>query len=189
MKIFYALSLIGIFTSCQSQNAKTQKTDLMNNMSFYDFSMAALTGDSSIDFSQFKGKKVLVVNVASKCGYTPQYEGLQKLYEKYQDKLVIIGVPCNQFMFQEPGGAEEIATFCSVNYGVTFPLTEKVDVKGSNQHPLYTWLTTSDLNKKGDYKVSWNFNKFLIDENGNFVNHFDSKVKPFDKELIDAIEG
>lgn len=189
MKMISSILLTVMMVSCQSQNNNQQIKDSMSNTTIYDFKIPALTGDSTIDFSQFKGKKILVVNVASKCGYTPQYEGLQKLQEKYANNLVIIGLPCNQFMFQEPGGAEEIATFCSANYGVTFPLTEKVDVKGSDQHPLYTWLTSSELNKKGDYKVKWNFNKFLIDENGNLVGYFESGVKPFDKELIDAIEG
>ena len=140
-----------------------------------------------IDLALYKGKKILVVNVASKCGFTPQYEGLQELHTKYGDQVQIIGFPCNQFMGQEPGGKEEIASFCKKNYGVTFPLTTKIDVKGSDQNEIYKWLTSKSLNGKDDFKVSWNFNKFLIDESGNLVNHYSSKVTPLSEELVAAI--
>ena len=155
-----------------------------NSKSIHQFKIQALNSDEVIDFQDFKGKKVLVVNVASKCGYTGQYEDLEKLYQTYKDQLVIVGFPCNQFMGQEPGSEEEIVTFCSKNYGVTFPMTTKIDVKGKDQHEIYQWLTQKDLNGKDDFKVKWNFNKFLIDENGNLVGHFPSKVKPFDDELV-----
>ena len=137
--------------------------------------------------ANYKGKKILVVNVASKCGYTYQYEGLEKLYEANKDKLVIIGLPCNQFLGQEPGGAEEIAKFCSLTYGVSFPMTEKVDVIGNNQHPIYSWLTSKETNGKEDYKVSWNFNKFLLDENGKLIAYFGSKTKPMSSEITDLL--
>lgn len=148
--------------------------------SIYDFKIQALDSEEVIDFQSFKGKKVLLVNVASKCGYTGQYADLEKLYQTFQDQLVIVGFPCNQFLGQEPGSEEEIAQFCSSNYGVTFPMTTKIDVKGKAQHEIYKWLTNKELNEKDDYKVKWNFNKFLIDENGQLIDHYPSKVKPFD---------
>lgn len=155
---------------------------------FHSLSIVSLNGKDTIELSDYRGKKILCVNVASECGYTKQYADLQRLYERYKDSLVIIGFPCNQFGGQEPGEASEIQDFCSKNYGVTFPLTEKIDVKGDNTHAVYKWLTQKSKNGVGDYEVSWNFNKFLIDENGNLLGYFPSKVKPFDKELTDLIE-
>lgn len=155
---------------------------------FHELSLKTLDGKGQINFADYKGKKVLCVNVASECGYTYQYEDLQKLSERYKDTLVIVGFPCNQFGGQEPGAPEEIATFCQKNYGVTFPLTEKIDVKGNNQHPVYQWLTKKQYNGVDDYSVSWNFNKFLLDENGKLMAHFGSKTKPFDADLIKLIE-
>jgi glutathione peroxidase len=140
-----------------------------------------------IDLSSFEGKKILFVNVASKCGYTPQYKDLQKLSEEYKDNLVIIGVPCNQFGKQEPGSKEEIAEFCEKNYGVTFLITEKVDVKGDNQHPLYGWLTKETENGVENSSVQWNFQKYLVDEKGNYVAMYKSGVKPFDQEITSKI--
>nr|WP_291964824.1 glutathione peroxidase [Maribacter sp.] len=155
----------------------------------YDYQIQALNSEEVIDFADYKGKKILIVNVASKCGFTGQYEGLQKLYEEYNEELVIVGFPCNQFLFQESGSESKISTFCQKNYGVTFPMTTKIKVKGKGQHPIYKWLTSEELNGKGDYKVSWNFNKFLIDENGKLIEYFGSKVKPQDEELVSLIEG
>lgn len=152
--------------------------------SFYSFTIPALTGDSSIAMADFKGKKILIVNVASKCGYTYQYEGLEKLSNQYKDKLVVIGFPCNQFLGQEPGSAEKIEEFCRLTYGVSFPMTQKIDVLGKNQHPIYKWLTSKSSNGKEDYKVSWNFNKFLLDEEGNLIAYFGSKTKPLSQEII-----
>ena len=154
--------------------------------SFYDLSIKSLDG-KTINFADYKGKKILCVNTASECGYTKQYEGLQKLSEKYKDNLVIIGFPCNQFGGQEPGGSEEIGAFCKKNFGVTFPLTEKIDVKGDKQSPVYQWLCQKSNNKVGDYEVKWNFNKFLIDEKGNLQAYFPSSVKPESDELAAAI--
>ena len=142
-----------------------------------------------INLEEYKGKKILFVNVASKCGYTSQYEGLQKLYEQNKEKLVIIGLPCNQFMHQEPGTNKEIKSFCTKNYGVTFPITEKVNVKGDKIHPLYSWLTRKELNGVEESKVKWNFQKYLIDEEGKLVQVFGSKVEPLSPEIIDAING
>lgn len=176
------------FTLPKKDKDPARKVGELKAKSFYDLNIISLDGDDSLNFNQYKGKKVLCVNVASKCGYTYQYEGLQKLHEKYKDDLVIIGFPCNQFMGQEPGGAEEIESFCQKNYGVSFQMTEKIDVKGSNQHPVYQWLTQKENNGKDNYKVGWNFNKFLIDENGNLMEHFGSRTKPMDDELVKLIE-
>ncbi|WP_370097718.1 glutathione peroxidase [Xanthomarina gelatinilytica] len=145
--------------------------------SLYDISINSLTGEP-IDLSSFKGKKILIVNTASECGFTGQYEGLQELYNTYKDKLVVIGVPCNQFGGQEPGTATEIQSFCKQNYGVTFLMTEKVDVKGENQHPLYKWLTNKELNGVSSSSVKWNFQKYLIDEKGNLIDYYYSITSP-----------
>jgi len=138
---------------------------------------------SPINFSQYKGKKILFVNVASKCGFTPQYKDLQKLHDEYQDKLVIIGVPCNQFGKQESGNPEEIQNFCEVNYGVSFLITEKVDVKGNEQHPLYSWLTTKKENGRKNSSVKWNFQKYLVDENGELIDYYYSITKPTSSKI------
>ena len=156
---------------------------LTDAKSIYDYSIQVLNSSEVLDLRDFAGKKILFVNVASRCGFTGQYADLEKLYQQYQEDLVIIGLPCNQFLFQESGSEEKIAQFCSTTYGVSFPMTTKIDVKGKQQHPIYQWLTTKELNGKGDYKVSWNFNKFLVDEKGRLVDHFPSKVKPFDPEI------
>ncbi len=149
--------------------------------------MKSIDGDT-ISLYQFEGKKILLVNVASECGYTYQYEDLEKLYQEYKDQLVIIGFPSNEFGGQEPGTNEEIKAFCTSNYHVTFPMTEKISVKGKDATPIYQWLTQKNLNGVEDSEVSWNFNKYLINEQGEYVVHFGSKVKPFDPELIAAIE-
>jgi glutathione peroxidase len=156
--------------------------------SIHQFQIRALDSEEIIDFSTFKGKKILVVNVASKCGFTYQYEGLEELYQKYKDQLVIVGLPCNQFLGQEPGSEEKIASFCTLTYGVTFPMTEKVNVKGKNSSDIYKWLTSKSLNGKSDYKVSWNFNKFLLDEEGQIMDYFPSKVKPMDDAITAYFE-
>ena len=150
--------------------------------SIYDFKMKSLTG-GTIDFSQYKGKKILIVNTASKCGFTPQYEGLEKLYESNKDKLVIIGFPSDNFGGQEFKEDTDIQSFCKKNYGVTFPLTTRVDVKGDNINPVYKYLTSKSENGVLDATISWNFNKFLIDENGHLIAHFDSKVTPDSEEI------
>ena len=154
---------------------------------FYSLKINSLDNEP-VDFNSLKGKFVLCVNVASKCGYTPQYAQLQELQEKYADKLVIIGFPCNQFLGQEPGSAEEIATFCSKNYGVTFLITEKINVKGKDQHPVYQWLTNKQLNGVSDAEISWNFNKILISPEGNWLKHFPSKTSPLSEELTGLLK-
>ena len=155
---------------------------------FHELSIKSLDGKEEIQFKQFKGKKVMLVNTASECGYTPQYADLEKLYEKYRDKLVIIGFPCNQFGEQEPGTAEEISVFCKSRYSITFPITEKIEVKGDHQHTVYQWLTHKEFNKKEDVNVRWNFGKFLIDEKGKYLGYFSSKVNPLDSVITSLIE-
>jgi glutathione peroxidase len=150
---------------------------------FYDFKVKTLEG-KDFDFASLKGKKVMIVNTASKCGYTPQYEDLQTLYEQFGQKLVIIGFPANNFMNQEPGSAEEIRQFCTSKYEVTFPMMEKISVKGADMHPLYQWLTSKDKNGVMDSSVKWNFQKYLIDENGKLVDVIYSKEKPNSDTVI-----
>ncbi len=152
--------------------------------SFHDFRVTTLEGEP-FDFQQLKGKKVLVVNTASKCGYTPQYEDLQKLYEQYGgDRFVVIGFPANNFMKQEPGSNKEIREFCTKNYGVTFPMMEKISVRGDDMHPLYKWLTSKELNGVMDSKVKWNFQKYLINEEGHLVAIAYSKEKPTSDRIV-----
>jgi glutathione peroxidase len=155
---------------------------------FYTFPVETSEGTTT-NLAPYKGKAVLVINVASKCGFTPQYEGLQKLYETYAKQgLVLLGFPSNDFMGQEPGTNAEIQQFCTLTYGVTFPIFGKVSVKGEKQHPLFVWLTDKTLHPELGGPVSWNFNKFLIDRNGKLIARFGSRTKPDDPELIKAIE-
>jgi glutathione peroxidase len=154
------------------------------DQSIYDFKVKTLEGED-FSFEQLKGKKVMIVNTASKCGFTPQYEELQELWEHYGgDDFIIIGFPANNFMNQEPGSDEDIMAFCSRNYGVTFPMMSKISVKGKDMHPLYKWLTQKELNNFKDSKVQWNFQKYLIDENGRLVKVIKPKVKPTDPEIL-----
>jgi glutathione peroxidase len=157
--------------------------------SIYDIEVPRLDGEPA-RLSEYEGKVVLAVNVASKCGFTPQYAGLQALNERYADRgFVVLGFPCNQFFNQEPGSADKIQEFCSVNYGVTFPLFAKLDVKGGHQHPLYEILSEAadDSGKAGN--VKWNFEKFLVGRDGRVARRFRSKVVPEDPDLIEAIES
>ena len=164
-------------------------TTIMAQSNFHQFKANTLDG-GELDFSTLKGKKVLVVNVASKCGLTPQYEDLQKLYEQYGgENFEIIGFPANNFMGQEPGSSDEIAEFCQKNYGVTFTMMEKVSVKGNDQSSVYKWLTTKSENGVMDAKVSWNFEKFLIDEDGNLVKNLEPKTVPMDDEIVSWVAG
>lgn len=154
--------------------------------SIYDLQAEAIDG-SVIDFSAYKGKKLLIVNTASKCGYTPQYTELQKLHELAGDKLTILGFPSNNFMGQEPGSNSEIAEFCKANYGVKFQMFAKVDVKGKDQHPLYQWLSSKEANGWNDQEPTWNFCKYLIDEDGKLVKFYKSGTSPLDKEILDFV--
>ena len=154
----------------------------------YEFKVSSLTG-GTIDFNDFKGKKILIVNTASKCGFTPQYEALEKIYEKYKGKLVIVGFPANNFLFQEPGNDEKIETFCKSHYGVRFPRTSKISVKGKSMAPIYQWLTQKEHNGYEDSRVKWNFQKYLINEEGKLIAIFSPSTTPDSKEVIEAIEG
>ena len=155
--------------------------------SIYSITINSLQGHP-IDLSEFKGRKILFVNVASKCGFTPQYRELQQLHDTYKDQLVVVGVPCNQFGKQEPGTSNDIQEFCQVNYGVSFPITEKIDVKGSQQHPLYAWLTKKAINGKKNSTVRWNFQKYLIDEKGDFLDYFYSITKPLNPRITSYLK-
>lgn len=150
--------------------------------SIYDIPIKALD-NTPVDLSSFKGKHLLFVNVASKCGFTPQYKQLQQLSDAYPERLVVIGVPCNQFGKQEPGDADEIQNFCERNYGVTFLITEKIDVKGRNQHPLYQWLTSKDRNGKKNSSVRWNFQKYLVDDQGQLIDYYYSLTGPMSSKI------
>ncbi|MFP4846112.1 glutathione peroxidase [Winogradskyella sp. PE311] len=147
----------------------------------YDIEINSLQGNP-INLADFKGKKILFVNVASKCGFTPQYKELQQLQDTHND-IIVIGVPCNQFGKQEPGNPNEIKEFCEVNYGVSFLITEKIDVKGPNQHPLYEWLTKKATNGKQNSVVKWNFQKYLVDTDGEFIDYFYSITKPTNSRI------
>lgn len=156
--------------------------------SFYGFKLKNIDG-KEVDFSQYKGKKVLIVNVASKCGYTPQYESLQELHENFGDKIAILAFPANNFGGQEPGSNEEIKEFCTTNYGVSFPVFEKISVKGFDKHPLYRWLSDEKLNGWNNQEPTWNFCKYYINEQGELMKFFPSSVNPLDEEIISLVEA
>ena len=184
--IIVVIMIFSTFTYAFFSKSKASLNDKSKNI--YDYSINLIDGKKII-LGDYKGKKIIFVNVASKCGYTPQYKGLQELYEKYSNQLVIIGFPANDFLWQEPAKNNEIKSFCSTNYGVTFPLVEKTVVKKSNkQHPIYTWLSHSELNGWNDSAPSWNFCKYLIDEDGKLLEMFTSKVKPSDERIIKYLE-
>lgn len=153
---------------------------------FYDLKAISIDGEE-VSFEKYKGKKVLIVNVATKCGYTYQYEGMQKLNDLYEGKVAVLGFPANDFLFQESGSNESIAEFCETVFGVTFDMFEKITTKGRKQSPVYTWLSDSNLNGWNDQRPTWNFCKYLVDENGELIAFFDSKVKPMSKEITDLL--
>jgi glutathione peroxidase len=163
-------------------NSKTME----NTKSFYDFTVKTLDG-KEFSMAQFKGKKVVVMNVASECGYTPQYADWEKFYAANKDKVAVIGMPCNQFGGQESGSHEEIKTFCQKNYGVTFPIAEKMNVKGADKSPLYAWLTTKAENGWNEKEPSWNFCKYLINEKGELMDFFASGIKPDNEAFLKSI--
>jgi glutathione peroxidase len=156
--------------------------DIAVPASIYDVKMKSLNG-KEVDFNKFKGQKLLIVNTASKCGKTPQYEGLQKLHEQYGNKVTVLGFPANNFLWQEPGTSAEIAEFCEMNYGVTFQMFEKISVKGSDQSPLYAWLQS-----KTGSKPDWNFAKYLVNEDGTEVEFLNSSVQPLDSKIVDKVK-
>jgi len=173
MKTLFILSVMLISGFVSGQNPKN----------LYEFTVTDIQGND-FPLSQLKGKKVLIVNTASKCGFTPQYADLEKLYNTYKEKnFVIIGFPANNFLKQEPGTNEEIQTFCTKNYGVTFPMMSKISVKGKDMHPLYKWLTSETKSE-----VAWNFQKYMIDENGNIAGFVPPNTKPFDDKIVKWIE-
>src|SRR3954467_4469543 len=175
------VALLIAFTSATVKDKQMETTAYPKTI--YEFKVPSIEG-GTIDFSKYKGKKILVVNTASKCGYTKQYAGLEKLYKEHKDKLVVVGFPANNFGGQEPGTNEEIQEFCKVRFGVTFPLASKVDVVGDSTHPLFKWLTSKEENGVLDATIGWNFTKFLLDENGKLVASFPSKVTPESEEII-----
>ncbi|GAB2792032.1 glutathione peroxidase [Rhabdobacter roseus] len=179
-------TLFGIFADKKEIKMKPDG-ELNAQGTLYDFKLKSLIGNDEIDFSQYKGKKVVLLNVASKCGFTPQYADWQAFHEKYGDKVVVLGFPANNFGGQEPGSDEEIATFCQKNYGVTFQLFDKIDVVGTDQHPLYKWLSTKELNGWNDTAPSWNFCKYVVDEEGKLTHFFASKITPKDPEFQKAV--
>ena len=183
---FRRLSLVVLLSGALLSLSFT--TSHMEKKSFYDFKMKDIEG-KMVDFSRFKGKKVLIVNVASKCGYTSQYKDLEALHEKYGEKVTILGFPANNFMGQEPGTNEEIAQFCQKNYGVKFLMFEKISVKGKDQAPLYQWLSKKEENGWNDQEPTWNFCKYLINEKGELVKFFKSGVNPMDEEIVSLINS
>ncbi len=159
----------------------------MYSKNLYDYSFTTLEG-KTVHLSDYKGKKILIVNTASECGYTPQYQQLEEVYEKYKDKLVIIGFPTNDFGGQEPGTNAEIKTFCSTKFKVSFPMSQKITVKGDKMDPIYHWLTNKALNTIETTEVKWNFNKYLIDEHGKYLAYFPSSVKPDDPKILNLLK-
>ena len=184
-KLFIVLlSVVAFLKSCTGQKSETSQANTEKEMgkTIYDYKVEALDG-SEINFADFKGKKILIVNTASECGFTPQYADLEKLYEANKDKLVIVGFPANNFGGQEPGSNAEIGTFCQKNYGVTFPMAAKVSVKGDDTAPIFKYLTEKELNGIKNSAVLWNFTKFLVDENGKLIDSFVSTTKPTDDAI------
>lgn len=186
IKVFTLSAALMITSAANKTIAQEAVQQKVTQNSIYDFKVEGLEG-GTIDFSAFKGKKILIVNTASKCGFTPQYKELETLYSKYKDKLVIVGFPANNFMSQEPGSNTEIKEFCEKNYGVSFPMAAKISVKGDDMAPIYQWLTKKAQNRVLDAEVKWNFNKFLIDEKGNLVEYFPSKVTPLSEEITSKL--
>lgn len=187
-KTMKILTIILIFLSCG--NTASITTSEANNelKDIYQFTVQNIE-DEKFDFASLKGKKVMIVNTASKCGLTPQYEGLEELYKKYKDQnFVIVGFPANNFMGQEPGSNEDIATFCQKNYGVTFPMMSKISVKGKNIHPVYKYLTSKEQNGLEDNSVKWNFQKYLINEKGMLEKIIYPSTLPMDEEITNWIE-
>jgi glutathione peroxidase len=193
MKLIISTFLLLAFTACgQTKNAQNNENSSSMNTpkeSIHQFTVTDIDG-KSFDFKSLKGKKIMVVNTASKCGLTPQYEKLEALYQKYKNSnFVIVGFPANDFMGQEPGTNEEIATFCKKNYGVSFSMMEKISVKGSDIHPVYQFLTEKSKNGLEDNSVQWNFQKYLIDENGYLVKVVSPRTSPDDQEITSWLEG
>ena len=185
--IFIVFSAIIFVGSC-SQKTRVNTENFIPLQSFYDLYARTIDGEKVL-MSQFKGKKILIVNVASECAYTPQYESLQKLYKTNQENLHILAFPSNDFMNQEPGSASEIKKFCRVNFGVKFDIFEKVSVLGKDIHPIYNWLSSKKSNGWNDQKPTWNFNKYLIDENGSLIGYWASAIDPLSDSILSKINN
>jgi glutathione peroxidase len=187
----FSIALLFMGTSIQAQTNSTSKkteNETVMDQSIYQFKVEDLSG-KTFDFASLKGKKILIVNTASKCGLTPQYEGLEKLYEMYKDQnFVIVGFPANNFGAQEPGTNKEIGAFCQKNYGVTFPMMSKISVKGNDMHPIYQFLTQKSKNGYADSEVEWNFQKYLINEDGRLVKVLAPKVLPTDDAVLNFVK-
>jgi glutathione peroxidase len=197
---FFAFSFLWLFATgvglsgCFDANqiaarpsaVQPRKDTLPNAISFYSFTVLSLDGQP-ISMERFRGKKIVVLNVASKCGYTPQYADWEKFYREHQERVVVLGFPCNDFMGQEPGSAQEIAEFCQKNYGVTFPMFEKIHVKGDAKAPIYRWLTDPQQNGWNSQEPTWNFCKYLLNEKGELTHFFGPKVKPTSAEFLGAL--
>jgi len=188
LSILYVV-LLFIISSCGLSKVKTRPADMNQapSTSIYEFDLPLLSGDS-LSFASLKGKKILIVNTASECGYTPQYEGLEKLYKQYSDKVTVVGFPANNFGGQEPGSDAEIGAFCKENYGVTFPVFSKISVKGDDMAPIYKWLTQKEQNGWNEDAPNWNFCKYLIDKNGNLLAFYGSAIEPMSDEILNAIK-
>lgn len=180
-KISIMILLLGLFSGFNSKVAPEEKTNL------YHLSFTDING-KEVNMKDFKGKNIVIVNVASECGFTKQYEDLQKLHEAYKENTVVIGFPCNQFGGQEPGSEEEIATFCKKNFGVTFLLASKIDVKGEGMHPIYQWLTSKSENGVIDSSVKWNFQKYVINKQGELVDVFYSVTNPMSDKITKLLK-
>lgn len=181
MKYLTFILLIFGLNACQSQNKKEMNT-------IYDYKVEDIRGEE-FDFADLKGKKILIVNTASKCGFTPQFEELEALYQKHKDQnFIIVGFPSNDFGQQDPGTNEEIAEFCQINYGVSFPMMSKIVVKGDDKAPIYQFLTQKDLNGKKNSSIKWNFQKYIINEDGTLEDFFYSITKPNSKKITNWIE-
>lgn len=182
--------LYSLLSSFGCKQIRSRPEDINLNMSgktIYDFIEKSIDG-KDISLADFKGRKILIVNVASECGYTPQYKNLEALYEKYKDKLVVLGFPANNFGEQEPGTNEEIKKFCTTNYSVTFPMFAKISVKGDDKNDLYRWLTSKDMNGWNEQEPVWNFCKYLVDENGSLMKFYSQKVDPLSDEIVSELK-
>ncbi|MCX7640682.1 MAG: glutathione peroxidase [Pyrinomonadaceae bacterium] len=188
LTLIIAVTVITLLATAFFFDRKQEAINQNSSKSIYDFTVLDIDGNP-VKMSKFKGNVLLIVNVASRCGYTPQYEGLQAIYEKYKEKgFYVLGFPANNFGNQEPGTNEEIKEFCTTRYRVTFPMFAKISVKGQDQHPLYKFLTDRETNPEFGGEITWNFNKFLIDRNGKIVARFSSKDKPESQLVIETIE-
>lgn len=187
--LFICAFALFLFWSCQGQNKQSKTVVSMQKQTIYQFKVKDLSGDD-FDFATLKGKKIMIVNTASKCGLTPQYKDLEALYKEYASKgFVIVGFPANNFASQEPGTNEEIATFCQLNYGVTFPMMDKVSVKGADMCAVYQFLTQNSKNGLKDSEVGWNFQKYLLNEKGELEKVISSRTLPTDPEVVNWIKG